>query len=243
MMDFGIASYGVGFLAGLVSTLSPCVLPILPIILGSALAAHRWAPIALATGLALSYAVIGTALAWASASLGLETSTFRFVGAGVVATLGLVLVSAPLQRRFATATAGLGNAGNTFVSRLALDGVRGQFVVGLALGIIWSPCVGPTLGTAIVLASRGSQLGQVALLMGVFGLGAALPVGTIAYLSRGAMNRARGRLLDLGKQGKTLMGGVMLVVAFLILSGLDRTVEGWLVQASPDWLTALTTRF
>jgi len=243
MMDFGIGSYGVGFLAGLVSTLSPCVLPLLPVILGSALAAHRRAPIALAAGLAGSYAVIGTALAWASASLGLETGTFRLAGAGVVAALGLVLVSAPLQRRFATATAGIGNAGNTFVSTLTLDGVKGQFIVGLALGIIWSPCVGPTLGTAVVLASRGSHLGQVALLMGVFGLGAALPLAIIAYLSRGALNRSRGRLLELGKRGKTLMGGVMLAVALLILSGLDRTVEGWLVQASPDWLTALTTRF
>jgi len=242
-MDLGIGSYGAGFLAGMVSTLSPCVLPVLPVILGSALAAHRRAPIALTAGLAMSYAVIGTALAWASTSLGLETGTFRLAGAGVVGALGLVLVSTPLQRRFATMTAGLGNAGNRFVSTLALDGVRGQFVVGLALGIIWSPCVGPTLGTAIVLASRGSQLGQVALLMGVFGLGAALPMAIIAYLSHGALNRSRGRLLELGRQGKALMGGVLLVVAFLTLSGLDHTVEDWLVQASPDWLTALTTRF
>ncbi len=65
-MDFGFGSYGFGFLAGLLSTLSPCVLPIIPILLGSAANAHPRAPLALATGLALSYALIGTALAWAA---------------------------------------------------------------------------------------------------------------------------------------------------------------------------------
>ena len=64
-MDFGLGSYGFGFLAGLLSTLSPCVLPIIPILLGSATNAHPRAPLALAGGLALSYAVIGTTLAWA----------------------------------------------------------------------------------------------------------------------------------------------------------------------------------
>jgi len=183
-MDFGVGSYGFGFLAGVLSTLSPCVLPILPILLGSALAAHRKAPLALAAGLALSYAVIGTTLAWAGASLGVDLSGLRVVGAVLLAAFGLILISAPLQQRFATVTSGIGNAGNAFISKLALDGLKGQFIVGLALGIVWSPCVGPTLGAAIVLASRGSHLPQVALLMAIFGLGAALPVGVIAYLCK-----------------------------------------------------------
>jgi len=157
--------------------------------------------------------------------------------------LGVVLMSTTLQQRFAAATAGIGDAGNAFVSRFTLDGLKGQFVIGLALGVVWSPCVGPTLGAAIVLASRGSHLPQVALLMGIFGLGAALPVVAISYLSRSALMKARGRLMQVGKAGKVVMGGIMVVVAALILTGADRPLEGWLVQVSPDWLTSLTTRY
>lgn len=242
-MEFGLGSYGFGLLAGLLTTLSPCVLPILPILLGSATAAHPRAPLALAGGLAVSYAVIGTLVAWAGSAIGMDTTISRNVGAAILGLLGLVLMSASLQRRFATATSGIGDAGNNVISRLNLDGLRGQFVIGLALGVVWSPCVGPTLGAAIVLASQGSHLPQVALLMGVFGVGAAMPVVGLAYLSRAAMMKVRGKLIQAGKAGKTVLGIIMVAIAVLILSGADKPLEAWLVDMSPAWLTALTTRF
>lgn len=242
-MEFGLGSYGFGLLAGLLTTLSPCVLPILPILLGSATAEHPRAPLALAGGLAVSYAVIGTLVAWVGSAIGMDTTIFRNVGAAILGLLGLVLMSASLQRRFATATSGIGDAGNNVISRLNLDGLRGQFVIGLALGVVWSPCVGPTLGAAIVLASQGSHLPQVALLMGVFGVGAAMPVVGLAYLSRAAMMKVRGKLIQAGKAGKTVLGIIMVAIAVLILSGADKPLEARLVDMSPAWLTALTTRF
>ena len=242
-MEFGIGSYGFGLLAGLLSTLSPCVLPILPILLGSATAAHPRAPLALAGGLALSYAVIGTLIASLGASIGLDATIFRNVGAVILGVLGLVLMSTSLQQRFATATSGIGDAGNNLISSLNLNGLGGQFVIGLALGVVWSPCVGPTLGAAIVLASQGSHLPQVALLMGIFGVGAALPVIILAYLSRTVMMKVRGSLMQAGKTGKLILGFIMLAIAAMILSGADKPLDSWLVQISPEWLTALTTRF
>jgi cytochrome c-type biogenesis protein len=242
-MEFGLGSYGFGFLAGLLSTLSPCVLPIIPILLGSATNAHPRAPLALAGGLALSYAVIGTTLVWAGSALGLDTSIFRGIGAAVLGLLGLVLISGNLQQRFASATAGLGDAGNNLISRMRLDGLWGQFAIGLVLGVVWSPCVGPTLGAAVVLASQGSQLLQVGLLMGIFGVGAALPVVVLAYVSRGAMLRMRGKLMQAGKTGKMILGSVMIALSVLILTGADKPMETWLVDQSPAWLTQLTTRF
>ena len=242
-MEFGIGSYGFGLLAGLLSTLSPCVLPILPILLGSATAAHPRAPLALAGGLALSYAVIGTLIASLGASIGLDATIFRNVGAVILGVLGLVLMSTSLQQRFARATSGIGDAGNNLISSLNLNGLGGQFVIGLALGVVWSPCVGPTLGAAIVLASQGSHLPQVALLMGIFGVGAALPVIILAYLSRTVMMKVRGSLMQAGKTGKLILGFIMLAIAAMILSGADKPLESWLVQISPEWLTALTTRF
>ena len=173
-MSFGVASFGFSLLAGALSTLSPCVLPVVPILLGTATAAHRWAPLALAAGLAASYAVVGSALAWAGASLGLDTSIFRSITAAILGVIGVVLISDSSQQFFASITAGIGDAGNRLLSRITLDGLWGQFVLGLLLGIVWSPCVGPTLGAAIVLASQGSNLPEVAALMAMFGIGAAL---------------------------------------------------------------------
>ncbi len=242
-MAFGLGSYGFGFLAGLLSTLSPCVLPIIPILLGSATHAHRRAPLALAAGLAVSYAVIGTSLAWAGSALNLDAAIFRSVGAVMLGLLGLVLLSARLQQRFASATSGLGDTGNQLIGRLRLDGLSGQFAIGLVLGLVWSPCVGPTLGAAIVLASQGTQLLQVALLMGVFGLGAALPVVVLAQVSRGAMLKMRGKLMQAGKTGKMMLGATMLLLAAMILLGFDKSVESWLVDQSPAWLVKLSTQF
>jgi cytochrome c biogenesis protein CcdA len=242
-MAFGPGAYGFSLLAGLLSTLSPCVLPIVPILLSSATNAHRRAPWALAAGLAISYAIIGTTLAWAGAALAVDASVFRNIGAAILGALGLVLMSGSLQQRFASATAGIGDAGNNLISRMRLDGLGGQFAIGLLLGVVWSPCVGPTLGAAILLASQGSQLPQAALLMGIFGIGAALPVVGLAYVSRGVMLKMRGKLMQAGKAGKMLLGAVMVALALMILTGLDKHLEAWLVDSSPAWLTRLTTRF
>lgn len=242
-MAFGPGSYGFGFVAGLLSTLSPCVLPIIPILLGSATSVHARAPLVLAAGLAVSYAVVGSTLAWAGSALDLDPALFRNVGAVILGLLGLVLMSGALQQRFASMASGVGDAGNNLLARMRLDSLWGQFVVGLVLGVVWSPCVGPTLGAAVLLASQGTQLPQVMLLMGVFGIGAAVPVVALAYVSRAAMVRTRGSLMQAGRAGKVVLGGLMLLVATMIVSGADRLVEVWLVDQSPAWLTRLTTQF
>lgn len=242
-MDFGAGAYGFGFLAGLLSTLSPCVLPIVPILLGSAAHAHPRAPLALAAGLALSYAVLGTTLAWAGASLGIDASVFRTIGAVVLGLLGVLLVSGTLQRRFALLASGIGSAGNGLMARLPADGLASQFAIGLLLGLVWSPCVGPTLGAAIVLASQGTRLAQAGLLMAAFGIGAALPLVLLGYASRGVAGKLQRGLMRTGKGGKILLGAAMIVVSVAILSGVDKPIEAWLVDHSPAWLTRLTTRF
>ncbi len=242
-MELGLPSYGFGLLAGILSTLSPCVLPIIPILLGSAASAHPRAPLALAGGIALSYAIVGTALAWASTALGVDSSGFRVGGAAILGILGLVLLSSRLQQRFASAASGLGNAGNDLISRIRLDGLGGQFAIGMVLGVVWSPCVGPTLGAAIVLAGQGAHLMQVATLMALFGIGAALPVVALAYVSRSALIKVRGGLMAAGKAGKVALGSAMVFIATVILTGIDRPAEAWMVRHSPSWLTDLTTRY
>ena len=162
---------GLAFAAGLLSTLSPCVLPVLPLVLGPALAAHRLGVPALVAGLVLSFTGIGLFVATVGFSIGLDGDVFRDVSAVLLAGLGIVLLSSAIQRRFAMATAGVSDAGSRLIDRLTPTGLQGQFVVGVLLGAVWSPCVGPTLGAASVLAARGQDLPGVATVMAAFGLG------------------------------------------------------------------------
>jgi cytochrome c-type biogenesis protein len=116
-------------------------------------------------------------------------------------------------------------------------------VLGLLLGAVWSPCVGPTLGAASVLAAQGRDLASVTSVMVAFGLGTAVPLLVVGSLSRQALMRWRGRMMSAGKTGKLILGGGALAVATLILTGADHALEGALVAASPAWLTDLTTQF
>lgn len=240
-MDFGPASYGLSFAAGGLSTLSPCVLPLLPILLGSAAAAHRLGPFALAGGLALSFTAVGLFVASLGVALGIDQTVFRDIAAVVLLGVGTLLLSARLQERFAVAASGISGAGNALLARVTLDGLPGQFALGLLLGIVWSPCVGPTLGAAVTLASQGESLARVATVMGLFGLGAGLPLVALGLASRELMQRMRGRLLLAGALGKRILGGTMLLLGGAIISGGDKLIEAWVLRSAPEWLIRLTT--
>ena len=242
-MSFGAATYGLALIAGVLTILSPCVLPLVPILMGSAVTAHRLGPWALACGVALSFTLAGVFLASVGASLGLDGETFRQVAALLLIVFGLILLSARLQVLLAAATTGLTGSGNALLSRITLDGLGGQFVLGLLLGVVWSPCVGPTLGAATTLASQGRNLAQVSLLMAVFGLGASAPMLLIGSLSRATLLRLRGSLNKAGQRGKQVLGIALLLLGALILSHTDHRLEAWLLDNSPAWLTALTTKY
>jgi cytochrome c-type biogenesis protein len=242
-MDFGLGTYSLGYLAGILSTLSPCVLPLIPILISTAITAHRLGPYALAAGLTISFTIVGMLIGTVGASLGIDQNIFRYIAAVILILFGIVLLSTQLQERFATATSGLSTAGDGFLSKLNIDGLKGQFIIGLVLGIIWTPCVGPTLGAATTLASQGKDLAQIALLMFIFGLGAGTPLVILGSVSRATMMKLRGKMMSAGKTGKYLLGGIMVLLGIMILTGLDKTFEAWVLSVSPQWLTELTTRY
>jgi cytochrome c-type biogenesis protein len=242
-MNFGPATYGLGLLAGALSTLSPCVLPLVPVLVGAAVNAHRRGPLALGIGLALSFAIVGILLATLGASLGLDPDTFRTAGGVVLAVFGLVMLVPKLQDLFARAVAALSNSGNQLLARVTFEGLAGQFMVGVLLGVVWSPCVGPTLGAATTLASQGRDLGQISVLMLLFGIGAAAPLILLGSLSRATLGKLRGSLLRAGQDGKQIFGAVMLGLGVLIATGADKSLEAWLLNSTPEWLTAITTKY
>jgi cytochrome c-type biogenesis protein len=154
-----------------------------------------------------------------------------------------VLLLPSLQARWAMASGPIANWTDRRFATQHAGGYAGQFSVGLILGAVWSPCVGPTLGAASLLAAQGRQLPQVALSMFVFGLGAALPLLGIGLASREAVQRWRTRILAAGQIMKMGFGVLLIVFGTLVLTGIDKRVETALVNASPQWLTDLTTRF
>ena len=238
-----LATIGFALLAGIFSTLSPCVLPLVPLVLGAAVSEHRFGPAALAGGLALSFTSVGLFVATIGFAAGIDAGIFRAAAAILLAGIGIVLIVPRFQAQFAMASGPVGNWAEQRLGGFSTTGISGQFAVGLLLGIVWAPCVGPTLGAASVMAARGENLGQVAATMLVFGVGAALPLLVLGMVSRETMMRMRGRLMATGRGAKVIMGSVLITMGLVILSGLDRSLETILVNASPAWLTNLTTHF
>jgi cytochrome c biogenesis protein CcdA len=199
--------------------------------------------VALASGLALSFVVIGLFVATIGYGIGLDASIFRIIAAMILIGIGVILLVPQLQTQVAAAAAPISGWTEERFGGIETGGLSGQFSLGLLLGAVWSPCVGPTLGAASVLAAQGENLAQVAFVMLAFGVGAALPLLLLGLLSRETLMRWRGRLLDAGKTGKAALGGLLIVVGLLIVSGLDKRLEAVLVEASPAWLTEITTRY
>jgi cytochrome c biogenesis protein CcdA len=231
------------FVAGVLSILSPCVLPLLPIVLGAAASERTWGPAALAAGLSVSFVAIGLFVATLGFSLGLDADVFRYVAAVLMIAIGVVLTVPRLQMAFAMAGGPIANWADRRRSDLDSGSLAGQFGLGVLLGAVWSPCVGPTLGAASLLAAQGRDLGQVAVTMLVFGFGAALPLLGLGLVSREAMMRWRHRLASAGHGLKAGFGALLVAIGILVVTGLDKRVETALVEASPQWLTDLTTRF
>ena len=238
-----MTTLALAFAAGILSILSPCVLPLVPIVLGAAVTAHPLGAVALAGGLALSFTGLGLLLALVGFGLGIDAGMFRFAAATIMIVLGAILLVPSWQARLAGAGGPVSAWADRHFGGFASSGLAGQFGIGLLLGAVWSPCVGPTLGAASLLASQGHDLPKVTLTMAVFGVGAALPLVLLGLLSRATLMRVRSNLASAGKLGKALLGAAFIVIAIGIVSGVDKRVEAALVEASPQWLTDLTTSF
>src|SRR6266702_4540465 len=208
----GVGAVAVSFVAGVLTSLSPCVLPILPIVLGAAASERKYGPAALAAGPALSFVVGGFFVATVGFSIGLTADLFRQAAAALLVMFGAVLMLPRVQARLAMASGPIATWTDRRFGGHFGSGYAGQFCAGVLLGAVWSPCVGPTLGAASLLAAQGRDLPQVALTMAVFGIGAALPLILLGLLSRATLMRVRSRLMSVGKLGKGLLGAAFIVI-------------------------------
>ncbi len=230
-------------LAGALTVVNPCVLPVLPIVLFGALQQHRFGPLALAGGMVAGFTVLGLLVYGAGASLDLSSDSVRQAGALLMLLMGSVILCSPLKNRLAAAGSSWTAPVHALLDRISPSGLGGQFATGALLGAIWSPCSGPTLGSAAALAAQGGSLPRAAIIMLFFGIGATLPMLALAYGSRNAVAARRDWLVRMGRVAMPVMGGLLVVVALMVLSGLDKQAEAALLDLMPDWLVQLTTRF
>lgn len=234
-MHLELAALPLAFLAGILSVLSPCVWPLVPIVMGSAAGKSRYGPYALAAGLSLSFAIAGTLLSFVLVSAGLDPELFRYMAAGLLLLVGLILVIKPLgdwlSLRLSLLTSRFNSAGE--------NAWGGQFGVGFLLGMVWLPCVGPTLGAAIALASFGQQMGMAFIIMLAFGIGTALALLAAGLLSGKLLSRVSGKLTSSASRGKLILGVMLIVLGLLTLTGLDKVLEAWAIVWLPDLATSL----
>ncbi|MEM6726942.1 MAG: cytochrome c biogenesis CcdA family protein, partial [Pseudomonadota bacterium] len=182
------------YVAGLLTLINPCVLPVLPILLVSALTADRLGPVALAAGMSASFVTFGVLVTAFGNAIGLTQELLAQIGAFVMVAFGVILLVPAFSHRFEAATAGFAAGADRRMGQVERDGLTGQFIGGLLLGAVWSPCIGPTLGGAIALASQGQSLGYVTLIMIFFALGVSTLILGLGLGAREAI-RSRAQML------------------------------------------------
>ena len=224
------------YLAGILTLINPCVLPVLPIVLASSLNRDRRAPLALAAGMSVSFVALGLGVTALGPALGLETDSVARIAALLMVAFGLVMLVPTFAARFSTATAGLAARADATIDQTTDAGLSGQFLSGALLGAVWSPCIGPTLGAAIALASTGESLGRAGAIMVAFALGVSTLILTLAYGAQSAIRRRQTALRALAERAKPAMGVAFILVGTALWFGLNHVIEAWLIEHLPSWL-------
>jgi cytochrome c biogenesis protein CcdA len=234
-MEF-LFAYG----AGLLTLINPCVVPVLPIVIATALQASRFGPVAMAAGLSTSFVALGLGVTAFGQALGLDIDMIAKAGAVVMVLFGAALLLPQAGAVLAGATAGLSTRADAQMDDLDRSGLRGQFIGGLLLGAVWSPCIGPTLGSAIGLASQGQDLARAGAIMLFFALGVSTLILGLAYGTRGAIGRYNAQLRRLAAASRPILGVTFMAVGLALFFNLHHMIEAWLVTTLPAWLIDLS---
>lgn len=235
-----LPQFGFSLAAGSLTTLSPCVFPMLPLVLGGALQGNRMAPLAMGLGMTVSFAGIGMVLGALGPALGIDSDSVRTVGAVLLIAFALVMLVPALGERFSGWMLPLASSANAASTGLNSGSLGGAFMLGGLLGLVWSPCSGPLLGSALTLVATDGGLTRGGLVLGIFGLGAAIPLVAVAYASRSGFTRARDWVLQRIEQVRHGFAILLGLMGVAILSGADKRLEAMVLQWLPDAWVNLT---
>ena len=243
----------VAFVAGLVTAVSPCVLPILPIVLATGAGGDRRRPYLVIAGLIASFSFFTLASVQIVSALHLPSSTLRDAAIVIIAVFGLTLLVPALSTAWERATARVpaigarlahaggpgGVTGGPGGATGGLGGVAGGLITGVGLGLVWTPCAGPILGAITSLAVTAPGSFSVAALVVAYSIGAGLPLLGIALGGRAALSRLR--LRSASAWAGRAFGALVLVTAGLMALGADTALSVALTNGLPDWTGTLQT--
>jgi len=239
-ITLSLPQLGLSLAAGALTTLSPCVFPLLPLVLGGGLQRNRLAPLAMGLGMMASFAAIGMGLGALGPALGIDGDTVRNAGAAMLVAFALVMLVPALGQRFTRWMLPIASTAQAASTRLDAGSLWGALALGGVLGLVWSPCSGPLLGSALSLVASDGGVARGGIVLGLFGLGAALPLVAVAYASRSGFARARDWVLariDAVRHGFALLLGTL---GLAILSGGDKWLEARVLHWLPDAWVGLT---
>ena len=226
-MATSTVSVGLALLGGVLTILSPCVLPVLPLLVGRSLQSHRYGPVVLVLGLVAGFAVAGSLLGLAASGLTGFANLLRQSAIAILLALGLLTIFPTWSYRLFSSL-----PVHRWTKAFPRIGLLGEFWLGTQLGLLWTPCAGPVLGGILVLAAVNHQVLGAFRLLVVYGIGAGFPLLAIAYGGRACSQH----LLTLRaySTGLQRVGGVMIVLtAIAILQGWDIQVQLWLAPLFP----------
>lgn len=232
--------YFLGFSAGGLSLLAPCVLPLLPLILTSSLKTSKFGPLAMSLGLVVSFSGFGILTGLLGHSF--DPKWVRNFGAIVLIVIGLVFLIPSFKLKFSSFMSKLSSYGAQKQNLYQKPTLLNEFLSGGLLGLIWSPCTGPTLAFAVGLASQGESLVHAFFIFFFFGLGAGLSLLALGSLVR-KFSFLKIKILQLGEKLNTLMGLVSLTLGILILTGWEVYLDEWIISITPTFILELSTKF
>lgn len=227
------------FLAGIITVLSPCILPILPIVLTSSIGGvntGKSRPAGVVIGFILSFTFFTLFLSTIVRLSGIPAETLRFVSVLVVAGFGISLLIPQFQvfvERLFSKLAGF------MPSTQGRTGFGGGLLIGFSVGLLWTPCVGPILASVISLAITGTVTFDAFLITLAYSLGTAIPMFLIILGGQSALRRVPWLLSNLGHIQK-VFGVLMILTAIGIFFNIDRKFQTFILQAFPQYGTGLT---
>lgn len=171
------------FLAGIVTVLSPCVLPVLPALLSAGAGKGHLRPLGIICGLVFSFTFFTLALTSIIHLTGISPDFLRYIAIGLIGIFGLLMIFPSLGEKFAEATSAIANLGQSVQkqSSIAGSGFWSGFILGVALGLVWTPCAGPILAAIITLVATSAVTWSAFLITFIYSLGAAIPMFLIIY--------------------------------------------------------------
>jgi cytochrome c biogenesis protein CcdA len=213
---------------------------LLPLVLGGALQGNRFAPVAMGAGMIASFATIGMVLGALGPALGIDADTVRTAGAAMLIAFALVMLVPALGERFTRWMLPIASTANAASAKLDGGSVVGALLLGGVLGLVWSPCSGPLLGSALTLVASEGGVARGGLVLGIFGLGAAIPLVAVAYASRRGFVAVRDWVMARIERMRHVFAVLLGAMGVAILTGGDKWLEARVLQWLPDAWVNLT---